>query len=74
MVYWETMLAKQLKMKRNKQNGGFLKMLLDTLRASLSEHLLTSKGVKAKIAGQGVIKAGERTIGGEQYFKHNLIL
>ena len=43
MVYWETILAKQLKMKRNKQNAGFLKMLLDTLSVSLSEHLLTSK-------------------------------
>ena len=37
-------------------------MLLGTLGASLLENLLTDKGEKAKIPGQGVIIAGEETI------------
>ena len=37
-------------------------MLLGTLGASLLENLLTDKGEKTKIPGQGVIRAGEETI------------
>ena len=38
------------------------------------EHLLTSKGVKAKIPGEGVMRAGEGTIrGGEGVIAIGLI-
>ena len=43
-------------------------MLLGTLGASLFGNLLASKGVKAKILGQGVIRAGKRTIKAGQDF------
>ena len=43
-------------------------MLLGTLGASLFGNLLTSKGVKVKIPGQGLIKAGKRTIRAGQDF------
>ena len=39
------------------QRGGFLNMLLDTLRASLLGHLLTKN-----LSGKGVIRAGDGTI------------
>ena len=41
-------------------------MLLPILEVSLLENLLTSKVVKAKISGQGVIGAGEGPIGAGQ--------
>ena len=37
-------------------------MSLGTLSASLLGNLLTGKGVKVKIPGRGVIKAGQRTV------------
>ena len=43
-------------------------MLLDTLGASLSGNLLTNKGVKAKIPGQGVVRGGEEIIRAGQGF------
>ena len=48
------------------QNRGFLGILLGTLGASLLEHLFTGKGVKAKIPGQGVIRADEEAIATSQ--------
>ena len=40
----------------------FLAMLLGKLCASLLENLLTGKGVKAKMLGRRVMRAGEGTI------------
>ena len=42
--------------------GGVLSAFLGTWGASLLGNILTDKGVKFKIPGQGVIKAGEGTI------------
>ena len=39
------------------QKGGFLSMLLGTLRASLLGNLLTGKGIHR--AGEGIVRAGE---------------
>ena len=45
------------------QKGGFLRMLLGTLGASLLENLLTGNGVKrSKKSGRGVMRAGEENI------------
>ena len=46
------------------QKGGFLSMFLGTLGASLSENLLTRKGINKKCkginrAGEGIVRAGE---------------
>ena len=51
------------------QKGGFLRMLLGTLGASLLGNLLTVKGVKwSRIPGQGVIRGGEVVIRAGQDF------
>ena len=44
------------------QKRGFLNMLLGTLCASLLGNLVTGKVLKAKISGQGGIRAGEEAI------------
>ena len=46
-----------IKNEAKEQKGGFLRMLLGTLRASLLGNLLTVKGTIR--AGEGAIKAGE---------------
>ena len=46
----------------NKQKGGFLSMLLETLGASLLGNLLTGKGAIATSQGQGIIRKSEGTI------------
>ena len=50
------------------QQGRYLNMLLGILGASFSGNLLTCKGVKAKIPGQGVIRGGDRTFRANQDF------
>ena len=49
-----------------KQKGGFLSMLLCIFGACLLGNLLTGKRVKAKIPGQGVIRACEGVIAASQ--------
>ena len=51
------MLAKQLKMKQNKQNEQFLSMLLGTFGTILLRNLLTGKGTIR--AGEGDIARGQ---------------
>ena len=41
-----------------KQKFGFISMLFGTLGPSLLGNLLTSKGMKAKIIGRGLTRAG----------------
>ena len=41
------------------QNGGFLSMLLGTLRASLLGNLLNGKGIYRAGKGKGIVRAGE---------------
>ena len=50
------------------KKGWSLSTLLVTLVTSLLENLLTGKGLKAKIPGQGIIKANEGTITAGQDF------
>ena len=50
-------ISETIKNEAKEQKGGFLRMLLGTLRASLLGNLLTSKGTIR--AGEGAIKAGE---------------
>ena len=50
-------VSETIKNEAKEQKGGFLRMLLDTLGASLLENLLTGKGTIR--AGKGTIKAGE---------------
>ena len=50
------------------QKYRFLRMLLGTLVASLLGNLLMGKGVKVKIPGRGVSRAGEGTIRAGQTF------
>ena len=50
------------KNKAKEQRGRFLSMLLGTLGASLLGNLLTGKGFKAKLPGQGVMRPGEGAI------------
>ena len=47
---------------KNKKNGWFFSMILNTLGVSLLENMLIGKWKKAKITGQGVIRAGEGKI------------
>ena len=61
-------------MKQKKQKGGFLRMLLGTLGASLLGNLLTHKATIATSQGEGTIRAGEGRIRAGQVFKHRLIL
>ena len=41
------------------QKGGFLSMLLGTLRASLLGNLLNGKGIYRAGKGKGIVRAGE---------------
>ena len=50
-------ISETIKNEAKEQKGGFLRMLLGTLRASLLGNLLTGKGTIR--AGEGAIKAGE---------------
>ena len=50
-------VSETIKNEAKEQKGGFLRMLLGTLRASLLGNLLTGKGTIR--AGEGAIKAGE---------------
>ena len=50
-------VSETIKIEAKEQKGGFLRMLLGTLRASLLGNLLTGKGTIR--AGEGAIKAGE---------------
>ena len=55
LVYWQSVLAKPLKMKQ-KKNGGFRSMLLGTLVANIIRNVLAGR---PKIPACGVIWAGE---------------
>ena len=48
---------KSIENETKEQRGGFLSMLLETLRASLLCNLLTGKGIMR--AGDGIVRAGE---------------
>ena len=61
-------------MKQKKQKGGFLGMLLGTLRVSSLGSLLTGKGAIATSQGWGTIRAGEGTTRGGENFYCRLIL
>ena len=50
-------ISKTIENEAKEQRGGFLRMLLHTLRASLLGNLLTSKGVMR--ANKGTIRAGQ---------------
>ena len=59
-----------IKNEAKEQKGGFISMLLGKLGASQLGKLSTGKGVQrpGKITGQGVMRAGEGTIGAGQDF------
>ena len=57
-------VGKISKNEAKEQKGGFLSILLSTLRASLLGNILT-----AKTPGRRVIRAGERTIRAGQDFQ-----
>ena len=50
-------VTKTIENETKEQRGGFLSMLLGTLRASLLGNLLTGKGMMR--AGEGIVRAGE---------------
>ena len=55
-------VTKQIKNETKEQKGGFLSMLLGTLRASLLGNLLIGKGILRAVSGnkkgKGVVRAG----------------
>ena len=55
-------VCKTIKNESKEQKGGFLKMLLGTLGASLLGNLLVGKGLIATSQGQETIRAGEGTL------------
>ena len=55
-------VRKTIKNESKEQKGGFLKMLLVTLGASLLGNLLAGKGLIATSQGQETIRAGEGTL------------
>ena len=55
-------VRKIIKNESKEQKGGFLKMLLGTLGASLLGNLLAGKSLIATIQGQETIRAGEGTL------------
>ena len=55
-------VRKTIKNESKEQKGGFLKMLLGTLGASLLGNLLAGKSLIATIQGQETIRAGEGTL------------
>ena len=56
------LLLKQLKKEAKEQKDGCISMLLGTLGARLLWNIITVKGVKTKIAGRWVMRAGEGTV------------
>ena len=62
LIFWNEDVNETVKNEAKEQKGGFLRMLLGTYGARFLGNLLTSKGVKAKILGRGVIRADEGTI------------
>ena len=52
-------VSKTIKNETKEQRGGFLSMLLGTLRASLLGNLLTGKGIMR--AGDGIVRAGSES-------------
>ena len=66
-ILWESGLlikdvSKTIENEAKEQKGRFLGMLLCTLGVSLLGNLLTGKRVKAKIPGQGAIRAGKERL------------
>ena len=59
-------VSKTIKYEAKEQKGGFLRILLGTLGASLLRNLLTGKSTIR--AGKGKIRAGEKTVGAGQDF------
>ena len=55
-------VRKTIKNESKEQKGGFLKMLLGTLGASLLGNLLVGKGLIATSQGQETMRAGEGTL------------
>ena len=55
-------VSETIKNETKEQKGGLLDMLFSKLGASLLGNLLAGKGVKAKIPGRAVIRAGKGTI------------
>ena len=53
-------VTKRIENETKEQRGGFLSMLLGTLRASLLGNLLTGKGMTR--AGEGIVRAGEGSV------------
>ena len=56
------LLLKQLKKEVKEQKDGCISILLGTLGARLLWNIITVKGVKTKIAGRWVMRAGEGTV------------
>ena len=54
-------VTKAIKHGTKEQKGGFLSMLLGTLRVRLLGHLLLGKGVIAKRQGLGIVRVGYGT-------------
>ena len=61
-------VGKAIENEAKEQKDGIISVLLGTLAASLLRNLLTVKGVKAKIPGQGIIRLGEGTTRAGQNF------
>ena len=59
---------KQLKNKAKEQKGGFIRMLLGTLGASLLGNLLSGKGAIATSQERGTIRGGEGAVRAGQDF------
>ena len=55
-------VSETIKNETKEQKGGLLDMLFSKLGASLLGNLLAGKGVKAKIPGRAVTRAGKGTI------------
>ena len=55
-------VSETIKNETKEQKGGLLDMLFSKLGASLLGNLLAGKGVKAKIPGRAVKRAGKGTI------------
>ena len=52
-------IGETMKNEAKEQKDGFFCLLLGTLSATSLKNILTGKGVKAKIPGQGLIRASE---------------
>ena len=51
-------VTKTIKNETKEQKGGFLRMLLGTLGASLLENLSSGKGIVRAGSGKGIVRAG----------------